>query len=98
MTKIPMRADKAISLLDGLVEQLHYFYGNNDSKFRKHVLKDAIDIENLLKDLSINKKDTFKRIAKRYESYYRKKQEAVVNTTDSALNDSIRNRYKKEIE
>ena len=98
--EVPKRANRAITLLDGLVEQLHYFYGNNDVKFRKSVLKDAIEIENVLKDLAVNKKDTFKRIAKKYEEHYRKKQEAIDNTvanaTDAKLNDSIRNRYRHD--
>lgn len=98
MNKIPKRADKAIGLLDNIVEQLHYFYGNNDSKFRKHVLKDAVEIENILKDLAVNKKDTYKRIADRYKTYYEQKQEAVVNTTDVKITDSVRTRYKKELE
>jgi len=98
--KLPKRADKAIGLLDGLIEQLHYFYGSSDDKFKKHVLKDAVEIENTLKDLAVNKKGTFKRVAKKYENYYRKKQEAIDNTvanaTDAKLNDSIRNRYRHD--
>jgi len=80
MNKIPKRANKSIELLDKLVSQLHYFYGNADKKFRQHVLKDAIEIENTLKDLAINKKETFRRVAKKYERYYSKKQEAIDNT------------------
>ena len=99
MSKVPKRADKAIELLEGLVNQLHYFYGEN-RKFKTDVLKDAIEIENTLKDHAINQKDTFKRIAKKYDEYYKKKQEAIDNTVSSAddakLNDSIRTRYKKE--
>lgn len=99
MNKVPKKADKAIGLLDGLVEQLHYFY-MDDTRFRRDVLKDAIEIENTLKDLAINKKGTFRRIAKKYEEHYRKKQEAIDNTvanaTDAKLNDSIRNRYRHD--
>ena len=100
MDKVPKRANKAISLLEDLVEQLHYFYGDDDTKFKKHVLNNALEIENILKDLAINKKDTFKRIAKSYNEYYRKKQEVIDNTvanaTDIDLNTSIKNRYNKE--
>jgi len=100
MDKVPKRANKAISLLEDLVEQLHYFYGNNDTKFKRHVLKNAVEIENILKDLAINKKDTFKRIANVYSEYYRKKQEVIDTTVTSAtdidLNTSIKNRYNKE--
>ena len=99
VTKVPKRADKAIQLLEGLVEQLHYFYGD-DRKFKTSVLKDAIEIENVLKDLAVNKKETFKRVAKKYEEYYRKKQEAidntVVNTNDAKLNDSVKQRYRHD--
>ena len=98
--KTPKRANHAIGLLDSLVEQLHYFYGGSDAKFKKHVLKDAVEIENVLKDLAINKEETFKRIKKRYEVYYRKKQETIDNTVastnDTKLNDSIRARYKHD--
>ena len=99
MNKVPKKADKAIGLLDGLVEQLHFFYMDDD-RFRRDVLKDAIEIENTLKELAINKKGTFRRIAKKYEEHYRKKQESIDNTvanaTDAKLNDSIRNRYRHD--
>ena len=101
MSKTPKRADKAIGLLDNLVELLHYFYNGNEDKFRKDVLKSATEIEDILKELAVNKKETFKRISKRYEAYYRKKQEAidntVVNADDTKLNDSIKTRYKQNI-
>ena len=99
VTKAPKRADKAIQLLEGLVEQLHYFYGDN-RKFKTDVLKDAIEIENALKDLAVNKKETFKRIAKKYDEYYKRKQQAIDNTVanadDAKLNDSIRDRYRHD--
>jgi len=98
MTKIPKKADKAIQLLEGLVEQLHWFYGNNDKKFKEHVLKDATQVEDILKELAINKKETFKRIARKYSELYKKKQEAmdIANIDDTQLNDSIRNRYRPD--
>ena len=99
MSEVPKRANHAIELLEGLIEQLHYFYGDN-RKFKTDVLKDAIEIENILKDLAVYKKETFKRIAKKYEEYYKKKQEAiditVANADDSKLNESIRNRYRHD--
>ena len=42
MSQVPKRADKAIQLLEGLIEQLHYFYNGDDPKFKKNVLKDAV--------------------------------------------------------
>ena len=93
MNKVPKRADKAIGLLDDLVEQLHYFYGTNEREFKKSVLKSAIEIENTLKDLAVNKKDTFKRIAQKYESYYKKKAE--ITTTEEEITDSVKTRYKE---
>lgn len=96
MSEIPKRADKAIGLLSGLVEQLHYFYGE-DRRFKTDVLKDAIEIENILKDLSINKKETFKRIAKKYKEYYETKSDNVINNVDdSKLNERIRDKYKHD--
>jgi hypothetical protein len=51
-----------------------------------------------LKDHAVNQKDTFKRIAKKYEEYYKKKQQAidttVANADDTKLNESIRDRYR----
>ena len=98
--KLPKKANKAIGLLEGLIEQLHYFYNGNEEKFRRGVLRSATEIENTLKDLAVNKKDTFKRINKKYEEYYRKKQEAIDNTvanaTDTKLNDSIKQRYRHD--
>lgn len=99
--KIPKNADNAIELLEKLVTQLHYFYNGDELKFKKNVLKDAVEIENTLKELAINKKDTFKRIANKYESYYKRKQEAidntVINTDDTKLNESIRDRYRHDV-
>lgn len=80
MNKVPKRADKAIQLLEILVDQLHYFY-NGNVKFKKDVLKPAKEIENILSELAINKKETFKRIAKRYKDLYDKK---IDNVTSSA--------------
>lgn len=100
MSKLPKKADKAIELLDGLVEQLHYFYGNNDRKFKTDVLKDATDIENILKDLAVNKKETFKRIARKYSEFYKKKRETmdITDVDDTKLNDSLTKRYKQNTE
>ena len=99
MSKLPKRADNAIQLLEGLINQLHYFYGE-DRRFKTDVLKDAIEIENTLKEHAINKKDTIKRVAKRYEEYFRKKQDAITNTVvnadDTKLNDSIKHRYRSD--
>lgn len=96
MSEIPKKANKSIRLLEGLVEQLHFFYGDNPEKFKKHVLKDAIEIENNLKDLAINKKETFKRISKRYEEYYRKRAD-IIDTANVDIDDSIRKRYRSDI-
>ena len=97
--EVPKRANHAITLLEGLVEKLHYFYGT-DRRFKTEVLKDAIEIENTLKDHAINQKETFKRLAEKYEIYYKKKQQAIDNTVadadDTKLNESIRNRYRHD--
>jgi len=99
--KLPKRADMAIHLLEGLVEQLHYFYGTNIHKFKIDVLKDAFEIENVLKDLAINKKETFKRLRDRYDHYYEKKLEThdstLLNTNDVKLNVRIKEQYKTEV-
>ena len=99
MSEVPKRANHAITLLEGLVEKLHYFYGDN-RKFKTDVLKDAIEIENILKDLAVNKKETFRRVAKKYEEYYKKKQQAIDNAVatadDAKLNESIRDRYRHD--
>lgn len=95
--EIPKRADKAIKLLDGLIEQLHYFY-QDDRRFKKEVLKDAIEIESILKELAVNKKETFKRIAGKYKRYYENKNDSVIDSVnDSKLNESIKQRYKSDI-
>ena len=97
MSEIPKRAEKAILLLEGLVEQLHYFYGDH-RRFKTDVLKDAIEIENILKELSINKKETFKRIAKKYENYYKRKKESIIDDVDdSILLDVVKKKYKEDI-
>ncbi len=97
MSEVPKKADKAIGLLSGLVEQLHYFYAD-DRRFKTDVLRDAIEIENILKDLAVNKKETFKRIAKKYEEYYKNKStDVVADVDDTKLNDSVRNRYRHDI-
>lgn len=100
MSKVPKRANKAIGLLENLVEKLHYFYGDHQD-FRNDVLKPAMEIEDILKDLSINKKETFKRISRKYEDYYKRKQAAmdtvVSNVSHEDLNESLKKRYDKEV-
>ena len=99
-TKIPKKADDAIKLLESLVEQLHYFYNGHEDNFKKNVLKDAAKIENTLKELAVNKTETFTRISKRYEEYYKKKQaaldDAMSNVTDTKLNDSVKQKYRQD--
>ncbi len=70
--KTPKKAAKAIELLDNLADQLHYFYGNSP-KFRPEVLVHVLEIEQILRDLSVNQMETHHKIAKRYESYYKNK-------------------------
>lgn len=95
--KLPKKADKAIKLLEKLVEQLDFFYFGDRTKFRKHVLKDAIEIENILKDLAINKKETHRRIAKRYEISMEKKikehDDKLLDVNDTKLNERIKRQY-----
>ena len=96
--KTPKRAQKALDLLEHLVEQLHYFYGENDHRFRQDVLQSAFQIENILKDLAVNKVETHKRIALKYENYYKKKlaSTSVDSVDESKLNDSIKERYRQD--
>jgi len=96
MTKLPKKANHAIGLLEELVELLHYFYKDHPD-FRKDVLNPAREIEDILKDLAINKKETFKRIAAKYKEYYEKKHEITVGITDDRLNDSVKQRYRSNI-
>ena len=94
MSEVPKRANHAIELLAGLVEQLHYFYGE-DRKFKTDVLKDAIEIENILKDLSVNKKETFKRIAKKYEkdiNFY-----VIIQSEEEQALDDFMDKYELDI-
>lgn len=96
-TKLPKKADKAIKLLEKLVQQLEYFYFGNTKKFGVNVLKDAIEIENILKELAINKKETHRRIAKRYEKLYenkiKKHDDAILDINDTKLNERIKKQY-----
>lgn len=96
MNKVPKKANKAIGLLDDLVTKLHYFYGEHPD-FRRDVVNPASQIENILKELAINKKETHKRIADKYEKYYKKKQDAsdaVAAANDASLNESVKSRYR----
>lgn len=96
MTDNPKTADKAIELLEGLVELLHYFYMEHEN-FRKDVLVPATEIENTLKGLALDKEKTFKRINDKYAEYYKKKQETnVASITDAQLNDSVTQRYRHD--
>jgi len=74
MSKTPKKATKAIEILDGILSQLEYFYGGMDHpRFREDALKPILEIEQLLKDLAINKRETHRTIAKRYEKLYEDK-------------------------
>lgn len=97
MSKTPKRIDKAVGLLDNLVDQLHYFYGNNEKAFRKDVLKPAVEIEHVLKELSASKTDTFKMIAKKYEEFFKQKQIEQLQKSEEEITDSVKNRYNKEL-
>ena len=74
MSKTPKKASKAIELLDSILNQLEFFYGGmSHPRFREDALKPILEIEQLLKDLAINKRETHKTIAKRYEKLYEDK-------------------------
>lgn len=51
----PKRAKIAKEYLHEIVEQLHFFYQNED-RFQKDVLKKAVYIEDVLEKLSVDKK------------------------------------------
>ena len=70
--KTPRKAARAIDLLDKLVGELHYFYGNSP-KFRTEVLNFATEIEGILKELAVNKTEAHHKIATKYKKYYEEK-------------------------
>lgn len=53
--KEPKRAKIATEYLHEIVEQLHFFY-QNEERFQKYVLKKASYIEDVLEKLSVDKK------------------------------------------
>lgn len=99
MKKTTKKSDKCIELLNDLVDQLYFFYGNRNKEFKDNVIKPATIIENTLRELAVNKKTTFKQIAERYEKIYKQKQKKVIDIItdldDTKLNQSVSERYRR---
>lgn len=70
--KEPEKALKAIEALHGIVDQLKFFYGNDHTRFKKDVLKDAIYIEDTLRELAVDKKIDHARFASRFKHLFNK--------------------------
>lgn len=68
----PKKALKAIQALHGIIDQLKYFYGQDMSKFKKDVLKDAIYIEDALRELAVDKKIDHARFASTFKHLFNK--------------------------
>ena len=86
--KTTRKAAKGIELLEGIIRQLEFFYGGNQHpNFRNDALKPILEVEQLLKDLAINKRETHRTIAKRYEKLYENKLKNHNIPTDADLND-----------
>lgn len=72
--KEPRKAKIAIDHLQDLVGQLEYFY-QNPEKFRKEVLKKAVYIEEILYELSVDKKIDHARFISRFKHLFAKENE-----------------------
>ena len=108
MTQGVVNVLKSIQIDKKYSNKLNWFYLSINpcltiSFINKHINKfnwEYLSINPCLNIDFINKKDTFKRIANRYEEYYKKKQEAldnaVANADDTKLNDSIKQRYRTD--
>ena len=55
VVKQPKRCVKAIKIIHKWIDDLHY-YTNNHPNFRQMYLNDAIYVENLLRELAVDKK------------------------------------------
>lgn len=69
--KEPKQARKSIEHLHSLVEQLRFFYQDND-RFKKEVLKKAIHIEDTLYELAIDKKVERARFISKFKHLFEK--------------------------
>lgn len=69
--KQPKKAKKAVEELHDLVDQLRYFYQDNQ-KFKKEVLKKAIYVEDVLHTLSVDKKIEHARFVNKFKSLFGK--------------------------
>lgn len=69
--KEPKKARKAIEELHELVGQLKFFYGQG-SRFKEDVLKKAIYIEDVLHELSIDKKIDHARFISKFKDLFEK--------------------------
>lgn len=70
-TKKPKKAIKAIEELHELVNQLRFFY-QGSNRFRKDVLDKAIYIEDVLHELSIDKKIDHARFITKFKNLFQK--------------------------
>jgi FtsZ-binding cell division protein ZapB len=72
--KEPKKAQKAIEYLHEMVDHLRYFYHNNDN-FKKHVLKKAIYVEDVIRELGVDKKIDHARFISKFKDLFGKQVE-----------------------
>lgn len=67
--KQPKKVQKALDTIDKMVEYLHYYMGDSN-EFKNLVRNDIHDLEELLKDLSIDRKVHNIRFAKKLKAIW----------------------------
>lgn len=76
--KEPKRVQKALDTLDTLLEWLHYYMGDC-TEFRKFVRQEVTDLENLLRELSLDQKVHNIRLAKKLKAIWKLAEEEEKN-------------------
>lgn len=93
MVKEPKKARKGIAHLHGLVEQLRFFYQDSE-RFKKEVLTSAIYIEDVLHELSIDKKLDHARFITKFKNLFQKENEELKGEV-SELKQELKERGEK---
>lgn len=72
--KEPKRVQKAIATLDKIIDYLHYYMGDSP-EFKKMVRVDLQEIEDLLRELSVDQKLQNIRLAKKLKALWESRED-----------------------
>ncbi len=91
--KEPKKTQKAIEHLHELVDQLRFFYADND-RFKRDILKNAIYVEDVLREYGVDKKVDHARFISKFKHLFAKENEELKEEVKE-LKEEIKERGEK---